>query len=233
MIISHRHRFIFIKNLKTAGTSIEAYLSPHCGEEDILTPVVPPEVGHEPRNFRGFFNPVEQLFAPETAQPGFPSRPGILWQFASGRRFFNHMPAVSVRARISRQIWDGYLKFCVERNPFEKTVSFYRMLKKQGIVTSVDDLIRQNRLPSDWQRYSDLSGQPIVDRVLRFENLDRELDDLFSELGIPFSGQLAIRAKVTPKGDRSDYRSILQSNHRAEIERRFSKEISQFGYSWA
>ncbi len=233
MIVSHRYRFIFIKNLKTAGTSIEAYLSPHCGEEDILTPIVPPEQGHEPRNHRGPFNPTPQLFSAETAKPGFPSRPGILWQLARGKKFFNHMPAVSVRARLPAQVWESYLKFCVERNPFEKTVSFYKMLKRRGTVISVDDLIRQNRLPSDWQRYSDLSGKPIVDRVLRFENLDSELSGLFAELGVPFSGQLGVRAKVNPEGDRSDYRSVLDSNHRAEIERQFSREIHHFGYSWA
>ena len=39
MIVSHRHRFIFIKTRKTAGTSIEIALSPHCGPEDIISPI--------------------------------------------------------------------------------------------------------------------------------------------------------------------------------------------------
>lgn len=37
MIISHRHRFIFIKMRKTAGSSIESALAPHLGAEDIAT----------------------------------------------------------------------------------------------------------------------------------------------------------------------------------------------------
>lgn len=40
MIISHKHNFIFIKTAKTAGSSIEAYLSPFCGESDIVTPFI-------------------------------------------------------------------------------------------------------------------------------------------------------------------------------------------------
>ena len=56
MIISHQHRLIFIKNVKTAGTSIEVYLSEHCGPGDIVTPVLPPEPGHRPRNHDGFYN---------------------------------------------------------------------------------------------------------------------------------------------------------------------------------
>ena len=39
MIVSHRHRFIFIKTRKTAGTSIEIALSAHCGPDDIMSPI--------------------------------------------------------------------------------------------------------------------------------------------------------------------------------------------------
>jgi hypothetical protein len=39
MIASRLHNFIFIKTMKTAGTSIEMALSPHCGPDDILTPI--------------------------------------------------------------------------------------------------------------------------------------------------------------------------------------------------
>ena len=41
MIVSHRHRFIFIKTRKTASTSIEIALSQFCGPEDIITPIHP------------------------------------------------------------------------------------------------------------------------------------------------------------------------------------------------
>ena len=41
MILSVRHKFIFIKGMKVAGTSVEMALAPLCGPDDIVTPISP------------------------------------------------------------------------------------------------------------------------------------------------------------------------------------------------
>lgn len=39
MIISHKHRFFFVKTRKTVGTSLEIALSKICGQDDVITPI--------------------------------------------------------------------------------------------------------------------------------------------------------------------------------------------------
>ncbi len=41
MILSERHRFVFIKGRKVAGTSTEMALAALCGPDDIITPISP------------------------------------------------------------------------------------------------------------------------------------------------------------------------------------------------
>src|SRR5919106_3187962 len=93
MIISHKYKFIFIKTGKTAGTSIEVFLSQHCGADDVVTPIFPHVEPHKPRNFSGYFNPVRELY--------WSRGKGIRKTFSDvikKRRFYNHLPAIKVRS---------------------------------------------------------------------------------------------------------------------------------------
>jgi len=226
MIISHAHKFIFIKTAKTAGTSIEVFLSRYCGPKDIITPVAPPIAGHSPRNYRGFINPIPQLLRK-------PKDLLTFWRLFSERdRFFNHMPAWLVRERIPTHIWKSYFKFCVERNPWDKVLSHYHMhASRAGGNLSLDQYLARGRFPINYFRYTDRSGSRIiVDRVVRYENLMNELAEVFSQLNLSFEGILGVRAKSDYRTDRTPYQLVFNKQQRRIVEEAFAREIDLHQY---
>lgn len=199
MVISHQYRFIFVKTIKTAGTSIEVFLSPLCGANDVLTPVKPPVAGHEPRNYG---------------------------------RFYNHYSAWGIRAAMPPDVWNGYFKFCVERNPWDKTVSDYCMLQDRSAGRiGFGEYLARGRFPRSWELYTDTDNRTLlVDRVLRYERLDAELGEVFTALGVPWSGTLGVREKSGYRTDRRPYREWYDDAGRDRIAAAFADEIREFGY---
>ncbi len=217
MIISHKHKFIFIKTVKTAGTSLEVFLSQHCGPDDVLTPFDPPIEGHQPRNDEGFANPVSEFL-----RIPFASRSARRCLRARRDRFYNHMPAWLVRLRVPPAVWNGYFKFCVERNPWDKVLSHYHMHAYR---------LGGAKFPINYPRYTNPSGSRIiVDRVVRYENLTNELGDIFARLNVPFEGDLGVRKKGHFRTDRTPYQLVFTPKQRQMVERVFAREIQLHGY---
>ena len=176
MIISHKHKFIFIKTVKTAGTSVEVDLNKVLGPNDIATPIYPEVEGHKAQNY--------VLERPDS----------------SAVNFKNHMPARQVKNLIGDDIWHSYYKFCVEREPIDKVVSYYSMLvnspyhNQETKNLSFDEFISQGKFPVDTYKYTDKEGALIVDNILHYENLSDELKSLAQNLG--FSLTLQAQAKT-------------------------------------
>nr|NQU94592.1 hypothetical protein [Bacteroidota bacterium] len=53
MIISHKHKYIFWKPAKVAGSSVEYALQLHCGDDDVVTPMgsTPPVEDYDTRHY--------------------------------------------------------------------------------------------------------------------------------------------------------------------------------------
>lgn len=189
---------MFFKTPKTAGTSIEVFLSGLCAADDIFTPIDPPENGHQPRNFQGYVN---------------------------------HTPAWFIRENVPPEVWNGYLKFSVERNPWDKTLSYYHMCTFRSTGLSFDEFLALGKFPCGRYVYTDRSGENIiVDRVLRYERLAEDLADVFGRVGIPFGGDLGSYAKSGYRTDRRPYQEIYTPTQRKMVEDVFAWEIEHLGY---
>ena len=102
MLISHRKRFIFIKTVKTAGTSVESYFEKYCM----------PEGEWQEAHTRDEYVSEEGII-------------GYRGPDASSSTWYNHMSAQKLLDLAGRDIWDSYFKFTVIRNPFDKLISAF------------------------------------------------------------------------------------------------------------
>lgn len=225
MIISHQHRFIFLKTRKTAGTSIDIALSGRCGPNDVITRLntrddrLRRELGYpSPQNY---YVPVRYWTARDTAKFLIKRR---------RPRYTEHMSASSISKRIDQKVWDSYFKFCVERNPYDKAVSlYYWRTRRSSDRPSLEEFLRtvDRRSLSNLHIYS-IDGKVVADRVLRYEELTEELRSVSASLGI---GPLNLpRAKGGFRRDNGHYREIVTKEARALIEEACAHEIDLLGY---
>ncbi len=227
MIISHKHQFIFIKTMKTAGTSVEIALSKYLGDDDIITPIAPEdEAMRRELGYRG----------PQNYQ--LPGRNFSLVQRARafvGRRklgYFNHCSATFIRQHLDPKIWNSYFKFCFERNPWDKAVSLYYYRNTSEPRPSISEFLERqgNSIVPGRELYT-IDGEVVVDRLCRYERIGEEMQELTERLGLPEIPVLP-RAKSKQRVDKRHYREILSTADRDRIAQVFASEIASLGYAW-
>jgi hypothetical protein len=226
LIISHTHRFIFIKTRKTAGTSIEIGLSKFCGQTDVLTPILEEQW----RAQLGYT--AAQNYQIPFSQYHLPDYISLLLR-QRRKYFFNHIPAYKVRQYVPRSVWDGYYKFTIERNPFDKMVSRYYYERTLGrTVLSLNDfVITQSAQYSDYELYTH-RGELLVDKVYAYEELDGMLTDLELKLALPQPIDLEhIRAKGGNRPPQAKITEQLSVQAIDTICKYFAREMTLMGYS--
>ncbi len=209
-IVSFQHNFIFFKTTKTAGTSIEVDLSKIAGDDAVVTPIVPPEPGHLPRNYRDPDG--EDLFS-------------------------NHMRAALVRKQLGPKVFDSMFKFCVEREPIQKCISQFHMLRNSPLHSkngafdlSWDDYVRVGKFPLDTGKYS-IKKQKVVDRILRYDQLPGALETLMTELGVA-DFKLTARAKSSYSNNVLITHSEVSAEQRKIIYDRFRESLKISEIDW-
>lgn len=232
MIISHGHRFIFIKTNKTGGTSFELALAKICAPEDIITPVS----REDEKTRRALGLPGPQNYRLSWHDVGYGR---ALAALVTGRarydlQYYNHISAREIRARIGKDRWNSYFKFCFERNPWDRVVSLYhwKFRHQGGPRPSLSEFVHSDALQVLKRRGRGLytiDGEIAVDRICRFENLAGELESLRRQFGV--DGPLELpRAKSQHRRDTRAPGDVLTGKDRQRIAEVFREEIELMGY---
>lgn len=233
MIVSHRHRFVFIKTTKTAGTSVELFLRQFCGPDDIVTTLRPDEEREAMAlGLPGPHNVGSRPLAPWEVRRA-DLRRAVGWRrWPDRRRFYGHQPARLVRDALGAATWRDYRTFTVVRDPWEVAVSRFfwksRPSKPTRRHVSLDDAVEM--AGRNWGIYS-IDDAVGVDIVLRHERLDEDLTNLCAALGLEPSLPLPqAKSGHRPPGTAPDaVLSTAQARRVAELARR---EIEVFGFEW-
>jgi hypothetical protein len=220
MIVSHKHRFIFIKTCKTASTSIEIALRPLLGPDDIATPLLPEHETLCSAPARNFLLPDPYRWL----RTGFGT---LLGRTPKPRRFGYHAKAPFIRKQVGDAVWRSYLKFAFDRNPWDRQVSAYHYQQRQHALTRSFEEFTHRKVLTNAQRYT-LGGEVAVDRLCRYEDLESEFRSICGEIGIdPPELPRENAAK-----DRTAYRSYYSDTTRDLVARACAYEIELFGWEF-
>lgn len=223
MLLSHSRQFIFFKTRKTASTSTEIFFEPHCVQDP----------GHIPSRS------TQQLI----------SSAGIVGSRRDGVTdddlFFNSMPAVDVLARVGADVFNGYLKFCNVRNPFDKMVSrFWWILSQRGRSTeymtmSFDEVRHQfnnyiarspaELLDNDRPSFF-IDDESVADRYIRYEHLAEDIESICSYLDVDYDGDRMGRYNSGVRHISEPSSAFYDDASADKVARIFAWDIAMFGY---
>jgi hypothetical protein len=235
VILSHKHKFIFIKTCKTAGTSLEIALSKYCGEDDIITPIS--SVDEEVRRSLGYRGP--QHYLKPVAEYSFGDYVTRIRKRQPVSKFFNHIWAKDIRRQVPADVWDSYFKFSIVRSPFDRAVSrfFWRNRRRDDVdLTEFRSfLFRDPEALGRNRKRLEIDGKPVVDFMIRFEHLEEDLLTLSEKLNLPPELYSEFRSFGAKKGHRpknSTPKELFDGFDEgiALINRVCAEDIKEFGY---
>lgn len=219
MILSTSHQFIFVHVPKTAGWSIM----------DTLQPYNRP---HSRTLFRSLTRKLPVVESVESAH------------------FRVHETASKMIAKLTYSVWSRYYSFAVIRNPFDHAVSHYEYLKQHRSksiakfyqrITFESYLVERQkkpflnntifvRMPDQAYFILDDANQIAVNKLLRFENLATEWEQLVETLGLKDLKLLHVNKTISKA--KGKLFSSYYNHHTEEIVRNiYKRDFDLFGYS--
>lgn len=228
VLLSHKHKFIFIKTRKTGGSSTEMALARYCGPDDVIT------------DQKEYHTGVSDLSAQNERLPYSEWSLGAKIKKLTGRPlpargtgFYQHMMARNARKLIPPDIWNNYFKFTIERNPWDRQVSQYHWRYRNtedppAFRTFIMSPFRR-KITRNWRMYTE-ADKLIVDTVIMHHDLQTGLESVLARLGI--DGPVDLPTAKSGFRKQRDYRAYYDDDTRQMVGMWYTKEISEFGFQF-
>ena len=217
MLLSIRHRFLFVHIAKTGGTSVRASLQPLRRRDPWYLPMY------------------------------LCSRLSHLSGHRIATKLPRHAKVVAAKELLPKEFFDSLFKFAFVRNPWDLQVSSFHHIRRErpqflGGHEDFEDFLRWKLNPERAYQYHldtsielqsdyliDLHGDLVVDFIGRYERLEVDFAEACRRIGI---AQPELTHKRRAKDRKQDYRSYYSDETAGLVARHFERDIQLFGYSF-
>jgi Sulfotransferase family len=190
--------------------------------------------------------------AGQSVETVFLSKTGLTWETRSPLLLrYNHDPRLGperlahlyaeeyVRlGYISLSDFNSYFKFSIVRNPWERLVSVYKYrFANTGL--SFFEFVRfyfpkegmsdyRRHLEPQWKFVCDANKSVIIDKLIRMENLQQEIESLFLKI---FNERIVL-PKINQSLNSTDYRRFYDDRTARFVEEFYKDDIKLFSYTF-
>lgn len=210
VLVSHRYKFIYIKNRKVAGSSVESFFGKYC--------VAPTDD-----------------YKYDDATPQKISKYGIVGSrlnMNNKSAWKNHKTAQNIKQDVPPKIFNTYHKFCVVRNPYDKMVSkYFHRISRQHINISFKEFCKREDTNNLYIHC--INNKSVADTIIRYENLNEDIVKLCEKLNIKdYDISLLPNHKNNFRKDKKHYSTYYDEETKRIIYEKHKKEFEMFGYTF-
>jgi hypothetical protein len=208
VLVSHIYKFIYLKNYKVAGSSVESFFGQFC-----IDPAKQKTYSFEDKQ-------LEQI-SPFGILGSRMCNKYTLWS--------NHKSAKAIKNDLGNQLFNNYFKFCVVRNPYDLMVSSYFWSKsKDDFKTYCKNYVYAANPNLDRMFIDDIA---ICQFYIRYENLIPDILSVLNILGIKnFDIKDLPKHKSTSNPHDKPYQDYYDAETKQIVKQLFKKEIEMFDY---
>ena len=226
MIVSYKHKFIFVHLGRTGGRSLSESLMPHCGADDIITPI-----GDLPgQNHRGWHRHESALSIRDRLGTDFFDQcyvftvdrnpwDKVLSNYCAYKGYSHGRGGKTEQIPMMERLWRAMSGYPWTFDAWLK----YRELKSKlpGAYT---------RFPVTYAKYTDTEGNIIVDKIFHYEQFQDGVEELSAKLGFQINWRQS--QGVGTRKNRESYKTQYSPYGTQLVANVFSKEIELLGYTF-
>lgn len=205
VLVSHKYKFIYIKNRKVAGSSVESFFGKYC---------IDPKKEYN-------YNDAISEHIDEFGYIGS-RRSGC----KNSDKWKHHKDAKAIKKDLGKKIFDEYLKFCVIRNPYDKMVSLYYWNKSKLPFKEFVKTTDNNNL-----KVHSIDEKSVCDYFIRYEYLEDDIKTLCKKLKIDsYDLSLLPKHKSTQRKNKKHWSEYYDDETKNIVYNNHKKEFELFGY---